>query len=180
MARNEFTFLVNVRKNQNTASRGYGKYYGEAETVEPLSLKGFARHMTDHGKLASYEMVVLVLQQLVSCTRELIIQGRSVKLDGLGTFYPSIESKGAASPEDFSTQTHIKGVHMRFRPEGVKGEELTSRKLMEDCVFEMHDLIETKYKTVGGRRQSYQERKPLAKLDLINAEADPDDEDDGE
>jgi len=169
MARNEFTFLVNVRKNQNTASRGYGKYYGEAEATEPLSLKGFARHMTEHGKLASYEMVVLVLQQLVSCTRELIVQGRSVKLDGLGTFYPSLESTGANTPESFSPVTNIRGVHMRFRPEGAKGEELTSRKLMEDCSFEMHDLIETKYKTVDGRRQSYQERKPLAKLALINA-----------
>ena len=55
MARNEITFLVNVRKNNNTASRGYGKYYGEAETVEPLTLKGFARHMTSHGKLDRVE-----------------------------------------------------------------------------------------------------------------------------
>ena len=173
MARNEITFLVNVRKNNNTASRGYGKYYGEAETVEPLTLKGFARHMTSHGKLASYEMVVLVLQQLVSCMREMMVQGQSVKLDGLGTFYPSIESKGSNTPEGFTPQEHIQGVHMRFQPEGIKGEELTSRKLMEDCVFEMHDLIETKYKMIDGKRRSYQDRKALSSLAVRDAEADP-------
>ena len=44
MARNVITFLVNLRKNKNTASKTYGQYYPEAEPKEPLSLKGFARH----------------------------------------------------------------------------------------------------------------------------------------
>ena len=62
---------------------------------------------------------------------------------------------------------------MRFQPEGIKGEELTSRKLMEDCVFEMHDLIETKYKMIDGKRRSYQDRKALSSLAVRDAEADP-------
>ena len=55
MARNEITFQVNLRKNENTTSRAYGLYYFEAEKKEPLSLKGFARHMAEHGKLATYQ-----------------------------------------------------------------------------------------------------------------------------
>ena len=66
MARNEIAFLVNARKNMNNASKTYGQYYPEAEPKEPISLKGFARHLAEHGKLASYEMLVLVLQNVVS------------------------------------------------------------------------------------------------------------------
>ena len=50
MARNEITFLVNLRKNEVTDSKYYGQYYPEAESKEPLSLKGFARHMVSHGR----------------------------------------------------------------------------------------------------------------------------------
>ncbi|MBQ7181340.1 MAG: hypothetical protein IJR87_08620, partial [Bacteroidaceae bacterium] len=164
MARNEITFLVNLRKDENSASRTYGMYFAEAERTEPLSLKGFARHLADHGKLASYEMLVLVLQNVVSCMKELICQGRSVKLDGLGIFYPTIENKkgGAESVGAFDVNTNIEGVHLRFLPEGAKGEELTSRELLKSCVFELHDLVKTRYKVIDGKKQAYQERTPLS------------------
>ena len=81
MARNEITFQVNLKKDTNSASRTYGMYFGEAESKEPLNLKGFAKHLSDHGKLTTYEMMVLVLQNIVSCMKELICQGQPVKLD---------------------------------------------------------------------------------------------------
>ena len=182
MARNEITFLVNLRKNLMTTSKSYGAYFGEAEKKEPLNLKGFARHMTEHGKLADYSMVVLVLQQLVDCMTELICQGQPVKLDGLGMFYPTIENKllGSYTVEGYSPQEHIKGVHLRFRPENARGEELTSRELKDKCVFEMNDLIVTKHKTVGGKDRIYQERTPLKTYGISQAEPDPDDPDDGD
>ena len=164
MARNEISFLVNLRKNTLTTSKSYGQYFGEAESKEPLSLKGFARHMTSHGKLADYSMVVLVLQQLVECMTEMMTQGQPVKLDGLGTFYPSIEGVGANSVEDAVNGLNdlIKGVHLRFLPEGVKGDELTSRKLKSDCHFEAYQLVKTHYKMIGGKKKTYQTRTPLS------------------
>ena len=178
MARNEITFLVNLRKNLMTTSKSYGAYFGEAEKKEPLNLKGFARHMTEHGKLADYSMVVLVLQQLVDCMTELICQGQPVKLDGLGTFYPTIENKllGSYTVEGYSPQEHIKGVHLRFRPEGSQGEDLTSRALKGDCTFEAYQLVKTLYKTVDGKKKSYQQRTPLSTYAVQQAEADPDPE----
>ena len=35
-----------------------------------MSLKGFAKHLAEHGKLASYDMLVLVLQNIVGCLKE--------------------------------------------------------------------------------------------------------------
>ena len=172
MARNEITFLVNLRKNEVTDSKYYGQYYPEAETKEPLSLKGFARHMVSHGKRVSYEEMVLMLQQTVGCMKELICQGQSVKLDGLGTFYPTIEGKPSVSVE-LGVQNlveNIEGVHLRFLPEGEKDEKLTSKALKQMCVFEPHDLVKTKYKTIDGKKKAYQERTPLSTYAIATAE----------
>ena len=176
MARNVITFLVNLRKNKNTASKTYGQYYPEAEPKEPLSLKGFARHLAEHGKLATYEMLVLVLQNVVSCMKELSAQGQPVKLDGLGTFYPSIE--GTPAPDVATGAANIdlliKGVHLRFRPEGAgtPDEKLTSRALKDQCVFEAYQLVESKTKEVDGKPKTYQERTPLATYGISQAEPD--------
>ena len=97
MARQEIPMVINLRQNKNSSSNGYGKWYPEADSKEPLALKGFCRHMTEHGKLADYQMVVLVVQQVVECMKELICQGQPVKLEGLGTFSPSVESKTTPS-----------------------------------------------------------------------------------
>ena len=178
MAREKLTFLVNLRKNENSTSTNYGQYYPEAEQKEPLNLKGFARHLAEHGKLATYEMLVLVLQNIVTCMKELVSQGQPVKLDGLGTFYPSIEGVGANSVEAAvqNLLENIKGVHLRFRPEGSQGEDLTSRALKGDCTFEAYQLVKSIEKVVGGKKRRYQERTPLSTYALSQAEPDPEPE----
>ena len=138
-------------------------------------MKGFAKHLSEHGKLTTYEMMVLVLQNIVSCMKELIGQGQPVKLEGLGTFYPTIENKkgGVESPLAYDPNVQIEGVHLRFLPEGAKGEELTSRNLKQDCVFEMRDLITVHVVTVDGKKKRYQTRQPIATLALANQDQEP-------
>ena len=172
MARNEITFQVNLKKDTNSASRTYGMYFGFPEVREPLNLKGFAHHLANHGKLTTYEMMVLVLQNIVSCMKELICQGQPVKLDGLGTFYPTLENKkgGAESVEAFDVNTNIEGVHLRFLPEGAKGESLTSRNLKQDCIFELRDLITVHVVTEGGKKKRYQTRQPIATLGIAQSQ----------
>ena len=168
MAVNEIAFQVNLKKNMNTASRTYGQFFGEPETKKPLSLRGFAKHLTDHGKLTTYEMMVLVLQNIVSCMKELICQGQSVKLEGLGTFYPTIEGKGADSVEEYLPAVNIEGVHLRFLPEGEKDGNLTSRELKKACIFELKDLITVHVVQEGTRKKRYQTRVPISDLALYN------------
>ena len=121
--------LVDLVKNNNSTSKNYGQYYGRVFQRETLSLKGFARHMMEHGKRITYEELVMTLQQMVSCLKELAIQGVPVKLEGLGTFYPSMESTGANSIETYDPLVNVQGVHLNFRPEGAgtDDERLTSR-----------------------------------------------------
>ena len=173
MARNDITFLVNIHKNQNTASKTYGKFYGYAAPKEALSLRGFAKHVSDHGRLVDYDLMVLVLRNIISCLKEMICQGQPVKLDGLGTFYPSIESTGTNTIEGYDPNVNIKGVHLRYLPEGGKDDNITSRKLKDECVFEMNDYVQTFTKTIDGKEKSYQVRKKISTLAIEDAEPDP-------
>jgi len=148
-----------------------------AERIKKTAEKLGGRHLAEHGKLATYEMLVLVLQNVVSCMRELNAQGQPVKLDGLGTFYPSIEGIGSPSVTDAvaNLTSLFKGVHLRFRPEGsgTPDEKLTSRALKDLCVFEAYQLVESKTKTVDGKQKSYQERTPLSTYAISHADDEP-------
>jgi len=175
MARNEIAMLVDVYKNRNTASKTYGQYYGRVFNRETLSLKGFAKHMMEHGKRITYEELVLTLQQMVSCLKELTVQGVPVKMDGLGTFYPSIESTGATSVVGYDPLVNIVGVHLNFRPEAAGGadEKLTSRSLKEQCTFKMNDYVIPTTKVVDGKTKTYYERHPIATYGTEQADPDP-------
>ena len=166
MARSEIPMVINLRQNKNDESTAYGKYFAECDAKEPLNLKGFAAHMTSHGKIADYQMCVLVLGQVVDCMKELLTQGQPVKLDGFGTFSPSVDGQGngkndietavAAGPDAM-----INGIRINFNPENSKGEKLTSRALKEDCIFTFGYLVESEKRTVGGKEKRFQKKTPL-------------------
>ncbi len=167
MAVRKIAMVVNLRQNKNEAAEHFGKWYPEVDTKTPLDLKGFCAHMTEHGKLADYQMVVLVVQQVVECMKELVLQGQPVKLEGLGTFGPSLESKkgGASSVQaamDAGLDSLIEGVHMNFTPENTKGEKLTSRALKDECVFDAGYVVESVKQTVDGKVKRYQNKTPIA------------------
>ena len=159
--------VINLRQNTNDDSTAFGKWFAEVDSKEPLNLKGFAKHMTSHGKIADYQMCVLVLGQVVDCMSELLAQGQSVKLDGLGTFSPSvdgqklgkndIESAVAVGPDAM-----INGIKINFTPENVKGEKLTSRAFKEQCVFEYGYVVQSEIRTVGGKQKRYQKKTPIS------------------
>jgi hypothetical protein len=112
-------------------------------------------------------MVVLVVQQVVECMKELVLQGQPVKLEGLGTFGPSIESVkgGAASVQaamDKGLDSLIEGVHMNFTPENTKGEKLTSRALKDECVFDAGYVVESETRTVDGKVKRFQNKTPIS------------------
>ena len=159
--------VINLRQNKNSSSNGYGKWYPEADSKEPLALKGFCRHMTEHGKLADYQMVVLVVQQVVECMKELICQGQPVKLEGLGTFSPSVESKkgganSVAKAMEVGLESLIEGVHIIFTPENSKGEKLTSRSLKDDCIFTAGYVVESIKTIVEGKEKRFQNKTPIS------------------
>ena len=135
MATNKIPMLYTVEQNNNRMSKAYGKFYAQPVVNTTLNLKGFARHIADHNGTFKASVIKGVMEEMVECLTEMVAQGIGVKLDGLGTFYPTFECKGALTAETFNIAEQLQGIHIRFLPEGTKDEELTSRKFLEKCVL---------------------------------------------
>ena len=177
MAKENIAFLVNLRKNTAVGTDREGRYYPEAESKEALTTKGFAKHVSEHGGLVTYEFMQLVLAAIVKCLKEMMSQGQPVKLDGLGTFRPTVTSvkNGAASIEEALTMgvnNMVAGVNFVFIPENAQGEEITSKKFKEQCSLQFAYLVETIKKTINGKEKSYTLRTPLSAYGIVDAEAD--------
>ena len=168
--------VINLRQNKNEDSTAFGKYFVEVDSKEPLNLKGLAKHMTEHGKLSSLEMIELVLGEMVKCLVHLVREGRPVKLDGFGTFSPSCDgqNQGKNSIEEAvatGADQMINGIRINFTPENSKGEELTSRALKKECVFEWGYLVESEVRTVNGKKKRVQKKTSLSYLLAPEADA---------
>ncbi len=167
MATNEIKMGINLRQNKNTKNSGYGKYYPEVDTQETLTLKGFAKHMSDHGSIYSLDIIEGVLKKITQCLPELISQGVPIRLDPLGTFTPTcsvdkplddIAAMEGADPNDV-----VKGIHIRFLPYGVEDENITSRRFKEDyCTLEFRNIIDTQTVTINGKTKKVTTLKPIA------------------
>ena len=175
MAKENIAFLVNLRKNIVEGSKMEGRYYPEAESKEALTTKGFAKHVADHGGMVSYEFMQLVLAAIVKCLKEMMSHGQPVKLDGLGTFRPTVTSVpgGAATIEDalrMGVNNLVQGVNFVFIPENAQGEEITSKKFKDQCSLQFAYLVETIKKKINGKDKSYTLRTPLSAWDIVQSD----------
>lgn len=176
---NSIELRVNLRKNNNEKSDQYGKLYAELETNKTLSLRGLAKHIADHNSIYGRDVIVGVLTKLSECVIELVAQGQPVKLDGLGTFYPTAKNVkgGIASIADAKKMIpaqQVEGVHVRFEPEGAQLDDITSKKMKERCTLVWGNLIEVTGKAASATGKT---EKPIYKLTPIkNPVVDPEPE----
>ena len=128
---------IGLRINKNRKSAGYGKFYGKVVQRDGLTQRGFINHVTAHIPGITESMTAAVLETVVTCIPELVAQGVSVKLDGIGIFYPTIENPyGGISLEKMkegapSAAVVINGLRLRFRPDSTKLDNLTSKSLRD-------------------------------------------------
>lgn len=127
MATTKVEMQYDIYQNGNEDSTAYGKWYPRAVQLSTLNLKGLANHIQGHGSVYTQDVVLGVITKFRDCLVELVSQGIGVKLDGLGTFYPTLEAKGADTPVKYNLESYLEGIHIRFRPEGAGEDKLTSR-----------------------------------------------------
>ena len=166
MATNEIKMGINLRQNKNVKNAGYGKYYPEVDTQETLTLKGFAKHMSDHGSIYTLDIIEGVLKKITQCLPELISQGVPIRLDPLGTFLPtcSVDKPLNDIPdmEGADPNAVVKGVHIRFLPYGVENDNITSRRFKEEyCSLEFRNIIDTQEVTIDGKKKKVTNLTPI-------------------
>ena len=168
MATQKIAMGINLRQNKIEGSTAYGKYYPEVDQQKTLSLRGFAKHMTDHGSIYGRSIVEGVLMQITECLPELVAQGVPVQLGSLGTFYPTAEvaKNGAvlniAAMDGLNPNDIVKAIHIRFLPDSTKLDNLCGPKFKDACTLELRNIIATQKVMVDGKEKTVTTLKPIA------------------
>ena len=126
-----------LRQNKNSLSKIFGKWFAHSKTIEVLNTRKMAQHISEHGSIFTPDVVYGVLEKFRSCLIEMLLDSKRVKIDGLGTFFTTIENEkgGAISADKFSVSSNLKALHIRFLPEQEQEMNISSREFFKKAEF---------------------------------------------
>ena len=129
--------IYEAYQNQNEHNAAFGKWYGRVKYLESMNTRKLSNHIAEHGSIYTPDVVYGVLEKFRSCLLEMLLNSKKVKIEGLGTFYTTIEcAKGGALTKDkFSVNKDIKGLHIRFLPEQEQEQNISSREFLKQAEF---------------------------------------------
>ena len=116
-----------------------GLWYARPVINETLDLEALSKHMSKHNTPFSPGVIKGVLAEMVACIKELILDGKNVKLDDLAIFSVGIVSDhGAASAAEFKVSENVAGLKLRARATG----ELSNAKInLEGTLREQNEYF---------------------------------------
>ena len=94
---------VQVKDGDNKRKK-VQKTYGKIIYRKTLSLDDMAEHIMKHGSVYTEDVVIGVITKLKSCMQEMLADGHKVKLDGIGTLYPTLTSEGVEDARTIALQ----------------------------------------------------------------------------
>ncbi len=159
---------INLRQNKNDKSPAYGKYFPEVDVQKTLSLRGFAKHMTDHGSVYGRDLLEGVLIKITECLPELLSQGIPVQLGNLGTFYPTAEVKkdaavsSIAEMDGLDPNDLVQAIHIRFLPDTSKLDNISGPSFKKACSLVLRNIVDTQAVTVNGKIRKMQTLTPIS------------------
>ena len=105
--------IVQVKDGDNKRKK-VQKTYGKIIYRKTLSLDDMAEHIMKHGSVYTEDVVIGVITKLKSCMQEMLADGHKVKLDGIGTLYPTLTSEGVEDAKDYSPSENVTRVGIAF------------------------------------------------------------------
>ena len=136
-----------------------------SQYTDVMTIEKFAKHITSHGSVYSRADISAILYMAVDCMREMLLEGKKIRLGDLGDFSLLLGSKGAETADKFTAQ-NITQVKVQWEP----GKEF--KNLIDDAEF---NLVASR-SAQAAVLKAIKEGK--TNVDL-NAPIDPDDGDDG-
>ena len=115
--------------NNNQVSASYNKWYGRAVT-ELMEFEEFVKHMANHHCVFGESTIRGVLIEMQICMRELLLEGKAVRLDDLGIFRTGLETSAATTAKEF-TADNIKAVRLNL----YLGKRFRAADLYKDAKF---------------------------------------------
>ena len=107
-----------IYQNQQKKGLNAGKWVARAVSDETFDLAKLAEHMSKHNSPYSGGVIKGVLSDMVDCIKELLLDGKCVKIDDLAIFGVGIRSKAADTLEEFSLEKNVTGMRLKARATG--------------------------------------------------------------
>ena len=127
-----------------TGNKCFGKWFAKNVVEETVDLDALSEHMSSHNSPYSKGVIKGLLTDMISCIKELLLEGKNVKIDDLAIFSLGIKNKVMADKEeDFSVAKNISGVKLKARATG----ELMSKSLNLEATLNKTTLINGKLAT---------------------------------
>ena len=76
--------------------------FAVAQYTDVMTIEKFARHISSHGCVYSRADISAILYLAVDCMREMLLDGRKIRLGDLGDFSVGLTSTGAETADKFS------------------------------------------------------------------------------
>lgn len=124
-----------------TGNKCFGKWFAKNVVEETVDLDALSEHMSTHNSPYSKGVIKGLLTDMIGCIKELLLEGKNVKIDDLAIFSLGIKNKVMADKEeDFSVAKNISGVKLKARATG----ELMSKSLNLEATLKKTTLINGK------------------------------------
>ena len=102
-------------KDANNTRKKVQKTYGKIIYRKTLTLDDMAEHIMKHG----------------CCMQEMLADGHKVKLDGIGTLYPTLTSAGVDNAKDFSATENVTRIGIAFLADQSRRSMYKARSMRE-------------------------------------------------
>ena len=127
-----------------TGNKCFGKWFAKNVVEETIDLDGLADHMSHHHSPYSKGVLKGLLTDMIGCIKELLLEGKNVKIDDLAIFSLGIKNKEMAVKEDdFTVSKNIGGVKLKARATG----DLMSKSLNLEATLKKATFINGKLTT---------------------------------
>ena len=101
-----------------------------SQYTDVMTIEKFAKHITSHGSVYSRVDISAILYMAVDCMREMLLEGKKIRLGDLGDFSLLLASKGAETADKFTAQ-NITNVKVQWDP----GQQF--KNLLDDAEFNL-------------------------------------------
>ena len=101
-----------------------------SQYTDVMTIEKFAKHITSHGSVYSRADISAILYMAVDCMREMLLEGKKIRLGDLGDFSLLLASKGAETADKFTAQ-NITNVKVQWEP----GQQF--KNLLDDAEFNL-------------------------------------------
>lgn len=108
-------------------------YYAKAQSAGKMTFEQFAEHVASHDSKYHKGDILAMVVEVMRCLKEQVLNGVQVQLSDLGTFSLVLNGPGAPSISDFSVNTHITHVKVKWIP----GEAFQNLRHDKDLKFNL-------------------------------------------